>query len=93
MNRRYLIYRFQLNDHPSFNNEVDSIPTIQMSPFVDHRQGLLMNEAQISQVEFVAQTFLIGGFEESRTQHAMDFNRCADDLLCQIVIFEIAHLD
>jgi hypothetical protein len=52
-----------------------------------------MNEAQISQVEFVAQTFLIGGFEESRTQHAMDFNRCADDLLCQIVIFEIAHLD
>ena len=74
------INALDLDDHPSFDQEVDAVAAVELDAVVDNRKRDLALNAQAGFGEFVAQTHLIGGFEQARAESAVNSDRAADDL-------------
>jgi hypothetical protein len=87
VDRKNPVNGFQFHNHLAFNHNVQAVAAVQVYPFVNDRQGLLTGEGDSPEMQFVAQAFFVGGFKQSRAQHTMDLDRCANDLLGQQIVF------
>jgi hypothetical protein len=72
---------FQFENDFILNDEVQSIPAIQLYAFVFDGQGHLALKSQPTEVEFVTQTLLISRLEKAWTKRPMHFDGGSNDLL------------
>jgi hypothetical protein len=61
------------------HDQIYLISTVERKAFVDDRQRHLPSEIQSHEMEFMAQAFLIGGFEKSWSEVAMNFDCGCDN--------------
>jgi len=78
VHRCYCFYRFQFKyDAPSYE-DVDSIPTLKFNAFIYYWNGNLPAELKLPDTQFMSETLLIGGFEETWPKKSVDFKRGAN---------------
>jgi hypothetical protein len=71
--------RLDFHDHGSLNNEIESISAIHSDIAVHQWQGNLTFNHQLALLDFERQTRLIGGFEQSWSEFAVNLNRGVND--------------
>ena len=79
MKREQILYSFQLNDDPVFDEKVDSITCIELNVLVDHGKPDLVFKMQTIDSELIVQAGLIGAFQEPRAKGRVNFHRGIDD--------------
>jgi hypothetical protein len=74
----------QLDQHQVFRDQIDAARA-ESSPLVRDRHRRLPHVADSRGVQLDAQGLFVDKFEQARTQHAMDFDRAADNARCERV--------
>ena len=74
MNGQYVIYGFQFQNDLISYNEINLVSTIEFQSLVRDGKLNLSPKFYPSQVQFVAQAFLVGRFQEARTQMAVNLD-------------------
>jgi hypothetical protein len=70
-----------LEKNPVLHDDVKPVTAVHQEPFVLDAKRALALEPETSERELGAKTRLVGRFEESRTEGAMDFDESSDDYL------------
>src|SRR5438105_15787605 len=70
---------FQLYDHIILDHDVDVVLRFQARALVDDWRGTTELEVEPLLLQFILHALGIDGFEDSRTDHAVNANRAADD--------------
>ena len=65
------------HDFPA-DDDVQSIATVNLRAFILQRQWLLPFKGYVSQLKLSAQTFLMGRFQKTGAECAMDLDGCAN---------------
>lgn len=92
MDRKKLIYRFQLDDNQAFHKEIQPISAIQMNVLVVQRKLFLLFEDQPSLSQFIGQALLISRLQETRSDGSVDFQGRAENLVRQAIGFFLCGL-
>ena len=71
MNGKNVLQALEFQNNRVFNNQIDSITAIQVNIFILHRERYLPLEVDSAQMGFMAQAFLIGRFQQPRTEVPM----------------------
>ena len=79
MDRENSLDRFQFDDHFLVYDYVDLVSTVKIQALIRDREMDLAFERQSPKMQFMAQTLFVSGFEQSRTELTMHFDRRADD--------------
>lgn len=90
MDRSKRIKGLQLDENAPVNKQMDPISALEFDVFVHQREQLLPFEWYPSQAELSCQTLLVCRFKQTRTQHAMNFHRRADDFVCQLRVIHFS---
>ena len=80
------IFAFEFDHHAARHYQVCAKTAIKLNPIVDHRDRFLSLDRKTSLIQFVGETRLIGGFQQSRTQLTMNSDRGPNDLGSQVSI-------
>ncbi len=80
VNGSEFLNRLQFNHDLIVNNEVYSIATIQMYCFVVDREWDFGSKRNTAQCKFMTKTGLISRLQQTRSEFAMDFECCRNDL-------------
>ncbi len=90
MNGKNMLHALNLKDHSILNDDVETIPTVQLDAFVFDGKRHLPFKGDVTKVEFVAEAFFVRRLEKSRTGSSMDFDRRTDDTLSQFFMKKFA---
>jgi len=71
MNGQNVFHAFDFENQPIFDHKIEPVATVEFDAFILDRQGHLPLERDSSEMEFVAQTLLVCGFQKSRPQRSM----------------------
>jgi len=71
--------RLQLDNYFLFHDQVDFVSAVKFQPLVQDRKSDLTLERQPAKVQFMAQALFISGFQQSRPELAVHFDRRSDD--------------
>src|SRR2546429_3089080 len=80
MKGQQFFHRFQFNDYAVFDNEVDSIGSIELDAVVDDRESHLMCEGNAVFGELITETRVIGAFETTGSKGGMYFESSSENL-------------
>jgi len=80
MNGLQLLDRFQLDDYDVVDEKIDTQTMIQYKPFVMNRKRMLSFKPDVAQFELLTQARLVDRLEQSRTQSAMHFECCVNNV-------------
>ena len=80
MDRQDSLDCFQLDHDFVFNNEVDSVATVELHIFIDDRQLDLLPKVEAVKLQFAAHACLVCRFQKSRAENAMNLNSSRDDI-------------
>lgn len=80
-----LINRLNLHNHLSLHQQVQTVAAFQFDATINHRQGFLAFDLQTTFGQFESQAGLIGRFEQAWPKGAVDLNRGANDVLCELI--------
>jgi hypothetical protein len=81
--------RLKLDHDPIVNNQVGSVCcSVDQMSLVLERQCQLRLEWQLAQTEFDFHARLVRGFEQPWSQVAVDVDRCANYVPCEVIGFE-----
>ena len=69
---------FEFDDQSILDQNVNSIAAIELNVFVLHRSWILNLERDSISTEFVRQTLLVCGFQQSRSQESVNLDRTTD---------------
>jgi hypothetical protein len=70
----------QLQDHFITDDHIYLVSTIQLQTLIRDREIDLAFEGQPAKVQFMAQALFISGFQQSRPELTMHFDRSSNDL-------------
>jgi hypothetical protein len=70
---------FQFQDHFITDDQIDLVSAIELQTLIREREIDLTLEEQPAKVEFMAQALFISGFQQSRPELTMHFDRRSDD--------------
>ena len=85
MYREECAYGFEFNHQRILHKQIDSISIGDLKVLVGDGKEKLPDRRVAAKFEFVLETRLIGAFQQSRSEIAMDLDRSADDFLRQII--------
>src|SRR5262249_37753952 len=74
-----------LNNDCARHENVDAVPTCELEPLVLQWKRELTLEGYVPQRQFPAEAFLICRLQQAGPQSTMDFDRCPDDLLGEVI--------
>ncbi len=86
INGMQCILAFEFDHHATRHHQVGAKTAIELNPIVDHRNWFLSLDWKTSLIQFVGETCLIGGFQQSWTQLTMNSDRGPNDLGSQVSI-------
>jgi hypothetical protein len=86
VDRLQAISGFQFKKEEIFYQKVDAITTIQMDALVLDRNRLLPFISHSFQIQFVAETLFIGGFQKTWSKNFVGLYGCPNDLTCKIFV-------
>jgi len=79
--------RLNFNDQRVFDDKVESITAIQPLTLVDDWQRSLSFDTQSATYQLEGKTRLVGVFQQTRPEFAMNFKRSTDYRFCQRIQF------
>jgi hypothetical protein len=85
MDRGNVLYRLEFQDDGILYDEVELISAVELDPFVGDWQGDLPLKRDSSQVQLMAQAFLVGRLQQPRPQGTVDLDGGPDDLLRELL--------
>ena len=80
MEARHSLHCLHLNDHRIRNQKVEAVSCVEAQSFVFDRQADLASNREPSSGQFVGEAMFIGGFQQARTQRAMNLDRAIQNL-------------
>jgi hypothetical protein len=80
MDRQYILNGFQFDNDSISDDHVDSITAIKPNILIDDRQFDLLDEIDISQLQFTSETRLIDRLQQTRPKRSMYFDGSRDNL-------------
>jgi hypothetical protein len=83
VNRSEAFNRFDLDDHLIVDKQVNPVAGVQPNVFVLDRQSELTHDVRPSPFEFVCETNLVRGLQQSRPEFRMYFERSGQDAFGQ----------
>src|SRR5271154_2044242 len=81
---------FEFEDQRILNHKIDAISAVEINALVSHWQRYLPLKFQCSEMQFVAEAYLVCRLHETRSKFAMHFNRSTDDLLGKVFVKKFA---
>jgi hypothetical protein len=79
MNRQDPFNAFKFYHDLFTHDQIQPVTAVEPQTLVFDREVDLTTEVDAAQMEFVAQTFLVCRFQQSRSQVTMNFDCCTDD--------------
>jgi hypothetical protein len=86
MDRQHMFKAFDLKDQNLLDDQVQPVTAVQFHALVLDRKRNLPLESDSSQMKFVAKTFLVGGFQQTRPERAMHLDRGSDHTLSELLM-------
>ena len=86
MDWQELLNALEFEQDRVFHQYVNSVTAIECDALVDERKLDLAAKCETAQLQFIAQAFLVCGFEQSGAEEAMDFNRGANDSVSEFIV-------
>src|SRR5678815_5641430 len=91
VDRCQAINSFDLNQDVAIDDKIDSKCTIDLGVLVSNGQTYLSGHLEASFEQLVTEATLVSGFEESRSEFAVDLDGGADDLFDDGILNECRH--
>ncbi len=74
----------QFQDQRILDDKACAISAVEANAFISHWQRHLSLKSEASEVQFLAETLLVGRLHRARAEFAMNFNSRADDPFSQV---------
>ena len=89
MNSQQLIDGFQFDNQAAVDNDIHPVGAFELDRFVGDGERNLAPKLESCILELEAQTFLIGRFQQTGPERAMNFNCMADDRFAQPIAMSV----
>ena len=92
MERRQRLYRLELYDYGTFNQQIKPVPSVESHLFIDYGERFLLYNIQTSLREFKCQATLVSGLEQTGTQCQMHLYSSTNYLVRDLIQFQLCAL-
>ena len=79
INRVNRLFRFELDDDPSINEQVSSESAVQFDFVIDNGNRFFLDDIESISSQFIGKANSVGRFEQPRSQASVNFNCCTND--------------
>ena len=75
-----MVQTFQFQNHLIVYQDIDPITTVQLHVFIDNRDRYLSSKGNSSNMELMAEAFLVSRFQEAGSQRTVNLDGGTDNL-------------
>src|SRR5437762_13817055 len=88
MNGKNRLDGFDLDDHLLIHEQIDSITSFDDDAVVDHGKNLFAFNSRVHSLEFMAEAYLVGPFEQPRSQLGMHSVSGTDNAVAGFAVYK-----